>query len=265
MSALDTVALVANDAATDAELVGAVRAGDDEAFAELFRRYAGRIRTFVVRRVADYGRAEDVTQEVFLSALRRMRATDSEIAFKPWVFEIARNATIDLHRRRSRTEELPVEEFELVGSEPPEAEVLARERLSHLQGAFGELNEVHHRALVMREFEGRSYREIGQRLSLTQNAVEGVLFRARRRLAKEYHAIRTRAAAVLPAPWLLRGRSGTAAVEASGAGPGMSEQAAALVTAVALAGTRGAMVDAPSSERDPTRAPAVAPPATGVE
>src|ERR687894_750282 len=109
MSALDTVALVANDAATDAELVGAVRAGDDEAFAELFRRYAGRIRTFAVRRVADHGRAEDVTQEVFLSALRRLRATDSDIAFKPWVFEIARNAAIDSHRRTSRTEEVSID------------------------------------------------------------------------------------------------------------------------------------------------------------
>jgi RNA polymerase sigma factor (sigma-70 family) len=257
MSAVETVSPVASAPASDAELVGAVRGGEDEAFEELFRRYSGRVRKFVARRLGDYGRAEDVTQDVFISALRRMRATESEIAFKPWVFEIARNATIDLHRRTSRTEEVPVDGLELVGSGPPEGEVLARERLAHLRGAFGELNEVQRRGLVMRELEGRSYNEIGDRLQLTRPAVESVLFRARRRLAKEFEALR-RAAALLPVPWLLRRRSGLRE-EAAGsgsnlllgaggqAGATLGEQAAALVTAAALAATGGAVLDRDAS------------------
>ena len=56
--------------------------------------------------VKDHGRAEDVTQEVFVSALRRMRATERPIAFKPWIYEIAKNACIDQFRRSKRAEEV---------------------------------------------------------------------------------------------------------------------------------------------------------------
>jgi RNA polymerase sigma factor (sigma-70 family) len=267
---VDTVSPIASPPASDAELVGAVRGGEDEAFEELFRRYSGRVRTFVSSRVGDYGRAEDVTQDVFISALRRLRATSSEIAFKPWLFEIARNATIDVHRRNSRAEEVPVDGLELVGSGPPEAEVLARERLAHLRGAFGELNDVQRRGLVMRELEGRSYSEIGQRLQLTRPAVESVLFRARRRLAKEYEALR-RAAALLPLPWLLRRRSGLREEAASGsgsnlllgaggqAGATLAEQAAVLVTAAVLAMTGGAVRDRDASGTRPAPDASVAP------
>ena len=191
------VAVSAGGAASDVDLVAAVRSGDDDAFEELYRRYHRRIRAFAQRRLHDRGRAEDVTQEAFLSALRRLRATDSEIAFKPWLFEIARNAAIDVHRRTSRAEEVPVDDdslrpsdrHRLVGAPAPDVEVFLRERLELLSGAFDELPEVHHRALVMRELEGLSYREIGERLELTRSAVESTLFRARRRLEHEYEEL----------------------------------------------------------------------------
>ena len=61
--------------------------------------------------------------------------------------------------------------------------------MDHLQGAFDELSDVHTRVLVMRELEGMSYREIGQKLDLTRPAVESALFRARRRLETEYEEL----------------------------------------------------------------------------
>src|SRR4051794_35097241 len=119
MSSSGTVAETGRGTRSDMDLVAGVRTGDDLAFEELYRRYNNRIRAFVYRRLRDPGRAEDVTQDAFLSALRRMRATDSDIAFKPWLFEIARNAAIDVHRRASRTEEVPVDEQLLVGAGEP--------------------------------------------------------------------------------------------------------------------------------------------------
>ena len=92
---------------SDEQLVAAVRAGDDRAFEALYGRYARRIGAYVRGMVRDRTRAEDVTQDIFLAALRRMRDTERPIAFKPWIYEIARNACIDAHRRRSRTEEVP--------------------------------------------------------------------------------------------------------------------------------------------------------------
>jgi RNA polymerase sigma factor (sigma-70 family) len=179
----------------DRELVAAVRDGDDSAFEELYRRYHVRIAGYVRRMVHDPARAEDLAQDAFFSALRRMRATDADIAFKPWIFEIARNAAIDHWRRASRAEEVSVEADEglrpsdrsrLVGSGSPDSTLAAKEQLEHLRGAFDELSEVHSRVLVMRELEGLSYREIAERLDLSRSSVESALFRARRRLETEY-------------------------------------------------------------------------------
>jgi RNA polymerase sigma factor (sigma-70 family) len=180
----------------DCALVDAVRDGDDDAFEELYRRYQPRIAGFVRSMLHDETRAEDVAQEAFLSALRRMRATDTEINFKPWIYQIARNAAIDSYRRNSHAVEVSMDadnglrasdRHRLVGIEgAPDTALVTKERLTHLQGAFDELSDVHTRVLVMRELEGMSYREIGQKLHLTRPAVESALFRARRRLESEY-------------------------------------------------------------------------------
>ena len=208
----------------DVALVDQVRAGDDSAFEELYRRYRPRIAAFVRGQLRDDARAEDVTQEAFFSALRRMRATDSEIAFKPWIYEIARNAAIDSYRRTSRAQEVsidgddllrPSDRSRLVGSRAPDTALLAKERWEHLRGAFDELPDTHHRVLIMRELEGLSYREIGERLELSRPAVESVLFRARRRLEREYEELDTgrRCDAMRSAIARLAEQAGTAADE----------------------------------------------------
>src|SRR3954468_3440277 len=181
---------------SDQRLVAAVRAGDDRAFEALYQRYQRRIYAYVLGMVKDHGRAEDVTQEIFVSALRRMRATDRPIAFKPWVYEIAKNACIDACRRSRRAEEIsydaeeglaPSDQSRLCASGPsPEAAVSAKHDLETLCGAFGGLSESHHQILVLRELEGLTYEEIGERMGMTRPAVESTLFRARRRLTEEY-------------------------------------------------------------------------------
>jgi len=188
--------MVAEPGTDDHRLVAAVRRGDDRAFEALYTRYQRRIHAYVMGMVKDHGRAEDVTQEVFVSALRRMRETERPIAFKPWIYEIAKNACIDQFRRSRRTEEVSLEADEgfapgdygrLVGSDPtPDVAIAAKQELDHLCGAFGGLSDTHHEILVMREFEGMSYREIGERMGMSRPAVESTLFRARRRLTEEY-------------------------------------------------------------------------------
>src|SRR6476620_9583467 len=186
----------ATEGPTDGALVAAVRRGDDRAFEQLYSRYQRRIAGYVLGMVKDHGRAEDITQEVFISALRRMRQTDRAIAFKPWVYEIAKNACIDQFRRSRRAEEVSMDAGEglgqadhgrLVAADPtPDDAVNAKQQLDHLCGAFGGLSDSHHEILVLREFEGLSYREIGDRMGLSRPGVESTLFRARKRLGEEY-------------------------------------------------------------------------------
>ena len=186
---------------TDHDLVQAVRAGDDHAFERLYHRYHRRISAYIFGMVHDHGRAEDLTQEVFVSALRRMRQTDRPIVFKPWVYEIAKNACIDAFRRSKRAEEVsidadeglaPADHGKLASNSPsPDAAVEGKQQLDDLCGAFGGLSDAHHQILVMRELEGLSYREIGERLDMSRPSVESTLFRARRRLTEEYEDLRT--------------------------------------------------------------------------
>ncbi len=187
------------EAVTDSELVAAVRRGCDRAFEQLYERYHRRIAAYIYGMVNDYGRAEDISQDVFMSALRRMRGTDRPIAFKPWVYEIAKNACIDQFRRARRGEEVSydaedglaaTERSRLVTTAPsPAAQVDQKADIDNLRGAFGGLSQTHHEILVLREFEGLSYREIGERLGMSRASVESTLFRARRRLTEEYEEL----------------------------------------------------------------------------
>jgi RNA polymerase sigma factor (sigma-70 family) len=183
---------------TDHELVTAVRRGEGSAFEELFSRYRNPIRSYVSRTLADPDRAEDVTQEAFMSALRRLRDTERPIAFKPWIYQIAKNACIDELRRTKRSLEVPFDhELESLGAgddvlsqEPgPEVAMESKQQLEDLRGAFRGVSELHHRILVLRELEGLSYSEIGERLGMSRAVVESTLFRARRRLAEEYEEL----------------------------------------------------------------------------
>jgi RNA polymerase sigma factor (sigma-70 family) len=180
---------------TEHQLVAAVRRGDDSAFEELFSRYRSRISAYVMTAVGDHGRAEDITQDVFIAALRRLRDTERPISFKPWIYAIAKNACIDEFRRTWRASEVSLEqngdvgplEEQLPSSQPsPEAVLENRQQLDDLQGAFRGLSENHHRILVLRELEGLSYGEIGKRMGMSRAMVESTLFRARKRLNAEF-------------------------------------------------------------------------------
>ena len=151
--------------------------------------------------VADAGRAEDIVQETFMSALRSMRSTDREIAFRPWMYQIAKNACIDQLRCRAAGrggldrlgDFSPHDEGRLSQAVPGHGDerVPATRTWSNVQQAFGGLPDSQHEILVLRELEGLSYEEIGGRIGLSRSAVESMLFRARRGIKHEYDEIAT--------------------------------------------------------------------------
>jgi len=88
-------------AVTDSELIERIAGGDRTAFEELYGRYARAVLGLALRRLGDRGRAEDATQEAFVSIWRSARTYDPRRgAGAPWLYAVARNAITDGLRRR---------------------------------------------------------------------------------------------------------------------------------------------------------------------
>jgi RNA polymerase sigma factor (sigma-70 family) len=219
------------------ELVAAAQAGNPFAFEALFRRYRQLISGYVRARVRDEGRTEDLVQEIFFSAHNSLATLSERRAFRAWLYQIAHNACLDEARRRSRTDDLilgwdefpPPDERIVVHNPSPDHQLAQKEELAELTEAIDELPRSQHDALVMRELEGRSYEEIGRRMSLSPGAVESVLFRARRGVKRAFD----RVAAFLPFPALF-GRRGESGEQDSGASSfaAQAQGTAAQLTAV---------------------------------
>ena len=135
-----------------------------------------------------------------MSALRSLRRTEQEIVFRPWIYEIAKNACIDHLRRARRAQEVSIDSDDFGPGEESrlsqaatgtDAAVARRSELESLRMAFHDLPPTQHEILVMRELEGLSYDSIGNRMGLTRGAVESLLFRARRRLRDGFDEIDT--------------------------------------------------------------------------
>src|SRR3954468_14228417 len=173
-----------DDQAKDARLAVAASQGDDEAFGLLYERYAPRIGAYLTRLLDDEHLAQDLTHEVFVSALRRLRTSRPPIAFGPWLYRIARNASIDVHRRAQLVRQVsldgPAEDgIVLPGDDGPETVAELRQWLDDLRDLLGSLSETHRSVLVLREFEGLSNAEIGKRLPGRPPPAAGVVVLAR--------------------------------------------------------------------------------------
>ena len=172
-------------AASDDKLIALTRRGRDDAFETLVERYRARLLGFCQHMLRSREDAEDVLQEVYVAALRAMRADDRPIQAKPWLYKIARNRSLN-HLRRPT--DLAVESMDTfsdragVASSALEA-VAGRERLREIVADVHELPESQRTALILREFDALSYSEIADTMDTTVPAVKSLLVRARMGLA----------------------------------------------------------------------------------
>ncbi len=150
---------------------------------DLYERYAGAILAFCVSRLGSREEAEDAVQSTFLNAFRSLKRGVVPRAEGPWLFAIAQNVCFSRQRagrRRDRVESSA--DFDRVQEVAP-APTGRGEELIGLQDALGGMPESQRRAILMREWQGLSYREIAGELGVSQGAVETLIFRARRSLA----------------------------------------------------------------------------------
>jgi RNA polymerase sigma-70 factor (ECF subfamily) len=149
-------------------LVIAARDGDRAAFGMLYQRYGRMVHGVLLTRVAR-GQVEDLVQDVFLSALKRLDSLRDPARFGGWLAMIARNRATDFHRRARDTVELTEEVAGTVVDDDAEAlTVLATLRT---------LPEAYRETLVLRLVEGMSGPEIAARTGMTDGSVRVNLHR----------------------------------------------------------------------------------------
>lgn len=170
-----TTAAVA-EISDDIRLVIAAREGDRAAFGRLYDRYARMVHGILLSRVPP-GEVDDLVQDVFLLALRRLHTLRETAAFGGWLATIARNRANDYYRRRPAAVELPQEAAEeLPGGMQSEAEAMA------ILAAIRTLPEAYRETLIMRLVEGMSGPEIAVRTGLTPGSVRVNLHRGMQQL-----------------------------------------------------------------------------------
>jgi RNA polymerase sigma-70 factor (ECF subfamily) len=151
------------ETSADVALVAAVRAGDREAFGRLHDTYARMVHGILLARVP-YGEVDDLVQDVFLVALRKIDSLRDAAAFGPWLAMITRNRAMDFHRRSRDTTELS-DDLPAVNLTAPEAE--ANEVLTLIRM----LPEAYREPLILRFVEGMTGPEIAARTGLAAASV----------------------------------------------------------------------------------------------
>jgi len=174
------------DSATDGALVRRVRSGDAEAFDLLVRRHL-RVAHSVARRRLDgnHHDADDVVQEAFMNALKKLDDCRNPERFRAWLLAIVRNQA-HAHREREAVRATdPIEEAAPVASsDDPSRRVESGEFRAELEEAMSGLTHLQRRAFVLYDMEGWSHAEIGEELGISRGASRFHLHAARKRIRK---------------------------------------------------------------------------------
>lgn len=158
-----------------AALVEAARRGDPLAFEQLYQLYGPMVHGILLARVP-CDDVNDLVQDVFLHAFKRLHTLRDENAFGGWLAMITRNRAIDYHRRARETEELPIDL-----AQPHTAETEANEAMALIRA----LPEAYRETLVLRFVEGMTGPEIAERTGLTPASVRVNLHRGMKLLREK--------------------------------------------------------------------------------
>lgn len=184
-----------HDRDSDAELVVRTLEGSADAFRRLVERYQRPVLSVIARMVGDASLAEDLAQEVFIKAYRKLATFDHQRKLSSWLFKIAHNATID-HLRRVKPVTVALEATTADGEESwemlpanehegPDRRAELSEQMARLEAALRRMKPGYREILLLRFQQGLAYHEIVEVTGLAMGTVKIQLHRARKRLAVE--------------------------------------------------------------------------------
>ncbi len=183
---------------SDGAAVARARAGDEDGFRVLVERHSRSVFRLAYRMTGNEHDAEDVVQETFLRAYRRLHKFEERSSFSTWIYRIATNCSLDLVRARQRHEERrePAGRLSsdgdhseamlaLPATDPgPDRLALSQELRQKVAAALAELSPMERAAFVLRHFEGMSIDEIAQALDRRTDAAKNTIFRAVHKLRR---------------------------------------------------------------------------------
>lgn len=166
-------------------VIGLVRAGNAEAFAEIVRHYQSPVFAYLYRLTGDYEAARDLSQETFIRAYQEIHKLKSTASFKAWLYRIATNCAGQLQRRKRLLSFIPLRD-------DPEAAVpgnpvdLDSERIA-VNEALRKVPAEQRACLVLHFMEGFNYREIGETLGISEEAVRKRVARGSQEFKRLYN------------------------------------------------------------------------------
>src|SRR5437899_4149875 len=162
---------------SDQRLARLASRGSARAFALLYQRHHQALYRYCLAILRAPEDAQDALQSTFMNAFVALRASERDVAVRPWLFRIAHNEAVSILRRRRQHE--PLEEQHEPSPDTVEASVAQRERLAQLVADLQELPIKQRAALLMRELSGLSIEEVASALGVSAGAAKQTLFEAR--------------------------------------------------------------------------------------
>ena len=186
----------------DLSLVAESLSGNQLSFQLLVERYQGRMFALVRHYTKNPVEIEDIVQDTFLKAFRRLSSFQQQASFYTWLCRIAINTSLDFLKRAGRNPVVGVEDPEIALA--PESNAIARpagtvaapdarmerDEIARItQTVLEQLPEIFRTVLVLREFEDMAYQDIADVLGISIGTVESRLFRARARFKDKLLAL----------------------------------------------------------------------------
>lgn len=176
--------------ATDADLVRRTIRGDRDAFRPLVQRYQERVYLLANSWLRDHSEAQDVTQETFYVAYRKLPDLRDTSKFGPWLFGVARNLChVAMRRRRLLEDSVPLETVENQLADKTSETMAGHSAMDSREGLLAQLHEglgnlpdKYQVLLRLKYLSGVSYREIAETMDLPEATIKSRLYEARQML-----------------------------------------------------------------------------------
>lgn len=174
-----------------AELVRAAQEGERAAFDELFQRYQRAVYGTIYQRLGNHAEAQELCQEVFIQAIRKIHQLHNPLCFGGWIRSVANRMAINRAVRSGpkATGDAGVLEAECVEHVTPLGEALARERRDRVRVGLKRLTPLDRQTLEAFYFDGQSLLEMSSQFNSPVGTIKRRLHVARKRLAKELETL----------------------------------------------------------------------------